>query len=335
VERVSTSYEEIRGEPEAAPDSVRRAALLGLVVGVPATLLFLWLAFRGADVDAVWTAARGADSALAVVAVGVLASVYLFQALRWHRIAAVERPGHLGFAKMVVGAVACNNVLPGRLGDLFRARWLAVAAPMSSGRAVATVGLDRGCDVLMLFAFLAVSFPFVAPAAWVTRVVVGGAALVVVLATLLVAARLYAGVRRRDRHERGRLRRIARDTIDTLAEPFDRRRIAGAFALSALAWGAFALGVWVVAQSIGIELIAVECLFVTGVINLGVAIPSSPGFVGTYQWLAVASLGLLEVEREDALAFSILLHGSWYLPTTLVGGFFVLFRIDWGLRRRR
>ena len=50
------------------------------------------------------------------------------------------------------------------------------------------------------------------------------------------------------------------------------------------------------------------------------AIPSSPGFVGTYQWLAVSSLGLFDVERQDALAFSLLLHASWYVPTTIVGG---------------
>ena len=66
--------------------------------------------------------------------------------------------------------------------------------------------------------------------------------------------------------------------------------------------------------------------------NLGVAIPSSPGFVGTYQWLAVASLGLFDVPREDALAFAILMQAVWYLPTTVVGGALIVRRL---LRRRR
>jgi uncharacterized membrane protein YbhN (UPF0104 family) len=71
---------------------------------------------------------------------------------------------------------------------------------------------------------------------------------------------------------------------------------------------------------VGIELDLVDALFVAAVMNLGVAIPSSPGFVGTYQWLGVASLGLLGVADDEALAFAILLHASWYLPTTLLGG---------------
>jgi len=326
---------------EGAPENgdrlskpVGRAVLIGLAVGVPASAVFLWLAFRDADVSAVWEAAREARLGYMAAAVALVAVVYAFQAARWRRIAAVETLGELRFVEMVVGAVACNNLLPGRIGELFRARWLAVAAPMPSGRALATVGLDKASDVLVLFAFLLVSLPFVASAAWVIRIVVGAAAVIVALLVLFALARLYASARRRERRERGRLRGIARDVVDTLAEPLGRRRFAGALGLGVLAWGTFVVVVWLVARSIGLELEPMECVFVTGVISLGVAIPSSPGFVGTYQWLAVASLGILDVARDDALAFSILLHASWYLPTTVVGVLLVVFRLRLGRRPR-
>ena len=327
-------YEEI-AQSTARSGAAKRAAALGLAVGVPASLLFLWLAVRDANLDAVWSAARGAELWLVALAVVAVGAVYAFQAARWRILAASARPGPVGFVEMVIGAVACNNVLPGRLGELFRARWLAVAAPMPSGRAFATVGLDRGCDVVALFAFLAIALPFVAPAVWVTTIAIGAALLIFLLFTLLLGARWYARRRHRDRHERGRLRHVIRDLVDTLAEPLGRRLIARALGLSAAAWAAFAVAVWLVGRSIGIELGPLECVFVTGVLNLGVAIPSSPGFVGTYQWLAVASLGVLDVGREEALAFSILLHASWYVPTTVIGGFLLFFRLDWGLRARR
>ncbi len=63
-----------------------------------------------------------------------------------------------------------------------------------------------------------------------------------------------------------------------------------------------------------------EAVFVTSALALGVAIPSSPGYVGTYQWIGVAALGLLDVPVEQALAFSILMQATWYVPTTLAGG---------------
>jgi hypothetical protein len=34
----------------------------------------------------------------------------------------------------------------------------------------------------------------------------------------------------------------------------------------------------------------------------------------------VASLGLLDVPVNEALAFSILMQASWFIPTTLIGG---------------
>lgn len=316
------------------PEPITRVAVVGLVVGIPASALFLWLAVQDASLDTVWKVARAADPVPVVLAIAAIGALYLLQGARWRLIASASQPGTLGFAAMVVGSVACNNVLPGRLGELFRARWLAVAAPMPSGRAVATVGLDRGSDVVVLFAFLVVTLPFATSAAWATRILAGGGLLFVFVVASLAAARRYVALRNRDRRERGRLRRIARDAVDTLSEPFERRRLVSALGLSALAWGAFAVAVWLVGRSIGIDLAPVECVFVTGVLNLGVAIPSSPGFVGTYQWLSVASLAVFGVAREEALAFSILLQASWYLPTTLIGGYLVLFRLDWGFRRR-
>jgi len=63
-----------------------------------------------------------------------------------------------------------------------------------------------------------------------------------------------------------------------------------------------------------------ELIFVTAVINLGVVIPSSPGFIGTYQWLAVSALGIVGVDGEVAIAFSLLMQAIWFIPTTIVGG---------------
>jgi uncharacterized protein (TIRG00374 family) len=314
---------------------VARAVTIGLVVGVPASIFFLWLAFRGANFDSVWETAQGADVALVGLALLSIGAVYAFQAARWRLLAASDRPGLLGFAEMVLGSIAANNLLPGRVGELFRVRWLSVAAPMASGRAFATVGLDRGSDVVALFALLLVALPFVAWPTWVDGIVFGSAVLVVVMFVLLFAARGYVRVHERERRERGRLRRAARDVVDTLAEPLGRRRVARALVLSLLAWSAFALAAWFVARSIGVGLDPLDCVFVTAVVNLGVAIPSSPGFLGTYQWLAVSSLGAVGVERDEALAFSILLHASWYIPTTLLGGLLLLFRLDWGLRQPR
>jgi uncharacterized membrane protein YbhN (UPF0104 family) len=195
--------------------------------------------------------------------------------------------------------------------------------------------LDRASDLVALVLLLAVSLWTVSQEAWIRRVALGGLLVIALVAAVLLAARSYVGRRARDRHQRrGLLRRLARDLADGLAEPLGRRRAAVALCLSLLAWGCFAAAAVLVARSVGVRLGLLDALFVTGVMNLGVAIPSSPGFVGTYQWLGVSSLGLLGTGREEALAFSILLQASWYVPTTLVGAVLLATRALRGVRQR-
>ncbi|HXG76422.1 MAG TPA: lysylphosphatidylglycerol synthase transmembrane domain-containing protein [Gaiellaceae bacterium] len=298
----------------------RHRALAGLAVGVPVSLVFLWLAVRDANLDEVWETLRGADAADVALGVALLLAVYLAQAARWRSIAGARTLSTLRFYEMVVSAVACNNVLPARLGDVLRARWLNVHGRMPAGRALGTVVLDRGCDLAALVGLLAVGLLAVTAAGWLVRIVLASALAVGLLVGAVVFARLYTARRARGRHARGLVRRIARDVVEQLAEPIGRRRLLLWAGLSVLAWTVWATGAVLVARSLGIELSPLEGVFVAAVMNLGVAIPSSPGFVGTYEWLGVASLGLLDVPATDALAFAILLHAAWYVPTTLGGG---------------
>lgn len=304
-----------------------RAVLVGALVGVPLSALFLWLAFRNADPDDVRAVLGEADVGLAALAVAAMAGVYAGQAVRWRAIARTPAVSTARFAEMVVSGVAVNNVLPGRVGDLLRARWLQVAGRIKAGRSLATVFVDRAFDVLALVVFLASSLPFVASADWLRRIALGGLFLLVSLGIVLLGARLYTSHRTRERRrDRGLFRRVARDTLEGLAEPLGRRRGLALVGLSLATWAAWGLAAWLVARAVGVELSAVEAIFVTAVINLGVAIPSSPGFIGTYQWLGVSALALFDVPPVEALAFAILMHAVWYVPTLLVGGALLLRR---------
>jgi glycosyltransferase 2 family protein len=295
------------------------------VVGLALSGVFLWLAFRNADLDRVRRAVTDARLGYVILAALVLGAGYAVQAVRWSRIANAPGLPLRSFYGMLLGSLACNNVLPIRIGELLRAGWLSRDAPMPGGRAFGSVVLDRFCDVVTLAVFFAIGLQAVASAAWLVRLAVGAVLAVVAIAFALVLARVYArrGKGRTRNRPRGRLVQILRDTVEMLGAPIGRRRAALWIGLSIFAWSMSALAAALVARSIGIELSPLEAVFVTSALALGVAIPSSPGYIGTYQWLGVAALGLLDVPDEQALAFAILLQASWYVPTTLVGGAFV------------
>ena len=207
---------------------------LAAVVGIPASAVFLFLAIRGADLGAVWQTLQEVKPAPLLGAVACMGAVYWLQAARWRRIA-MTGAGQLQFFEMVVAGVPVNNVLPGRLGDLLRARWVSRGA-FSYGRGIATVVFDRGFDLVVLAAFLIATLPLVTDEAWVDRIVLGALLAIGLLAGGIVAARSYTRRRPGGRRRRGLVRRFARDVLDGLSEPLGVTRTQGLLALSVAAW---------------------------------------------------------------------------------------------------
>jgi glycosyltransferase 2 family protein len=316
-----------------------RSMALGLAVGVPVSLVLLYVATRGVAWEDVRAGLREARLGPLAAAVVTLGGVYVIQGARWRWIARRQaRSSQATFVGLVVAGVGANNVLPGRVGDLLRAHWLSRRTGTPRSRTLATVVVDRACDVFVLLALLIATYPFTPRRTWIDRVYVASLVVTAILAAGLVATRLYVAHRARDGRTLplsvrlswpGRqLSGLIRGTAAVVG-PGD---LAAAVALSAAAWVLWAAGLWLVADALGIDLALWQAAFMTGLVNLGTAVPSSPGFVGTYQWLCVSGLGLFDIGASQAFAFSLVLQAAWFVPTTAVG---VPLAVRLSMERRR
>ncbi len=319
-------------DPQAEParQAIRtRTVVIGLAVGIPISALFLWLAIRGVDLSRVWQVVRDANPLLVVLAIPFACGLFVFQALRWrHLVEADPRPGRKTFVALMFVGGAITNVVPGRPGDVARGIWLARLGRIPVARSLTSVGVDRAADVVTLFIILVACLPFVDKPDWLVNLVIIGAGLTAVGAIVLALAWWYAnrshhGQERSglERDQKSWLRHHLSGIVQGLAVLSRPRDFAAAFALSFAGWASAAFAAWLVAWSIGIDLSATSVLFVVAVLSLGAAIPSSPGMIGTYQWLAVTSMAVVGVGQADALAFSILSQATWYIPVTLSGPF--------------
>jgi uncharacterized protein (TIRG00374 family) len=144
----------------------RRPVVVGAVLGFPVSLALLMLSLQHLDGAKLKASLGGANVGVLMLAVGVMAIVYLIQADRWRVIAVAPGVPLARFAEWVVGAVAVNNVLPGRAGDILRSEWLARGAGKPRTSAVASVVVDRGFDVVTLVAMLGLTYPFVPHPRW-------------------------------------------------------------------------------------------------------------------------------------------------------------------------
>jgi len=306
-----------------------RSVVLGLVLGIPFSILFLWLAIRGVSFEEVWTALSGANTALVMLAIPCLLTLFALQGLRWRHLVEVPQPAlprRSVFVVLMFVGTAITNVVPGRPGDVARGIWLNRLGPIPIARSFTSIGVDRAMDVATVLVFLLVCMPFVAHPPWLITLAIVASALVVGALIVLAVAWWYTRYRRPghpdaaiERGERSWWRYQASGILRGLAVLSRPRDFLAALAWSFVGWFVNIIGSWLIAESLGLSIGLSGAVLVTTVLALGSAIPSSPGMIGTFQWLAVASLGVVGVGRADALAFSILLQASWYIPTTLSG----------------
>ena len=296
----------------------------GAFVGFPVSAALLFLSLRHLHGDELRASLRDARLSFLAPAAALMSLVYVLQAARWRVLAnarAVRLPRFVGW---VVASVAVNNVVPGRVGDLLRAEWLSRGTRRARASSISSVIVDRGFDIVTLVAALALTYPFVPHAAWLRDFRLAAGAVGLLVGASFLGAVVYA---RRSRASAPRgLLGLLTDVVRRTGDVFHRRSGARAGLLSAMAWAAWSVSAWLVASALGIALTPVEALFVTAVLNLGAAIPSSPGFIGTYQWLGVSALTVLGVGHTRAFAFSVLMHALWFVPTTMAGAALALFK---------
>jgi uncharacterized membrane protein YbhN (UPF0104 family) len=65
-------------------------------------------------------------------------------------------------------------------------------------------------------------------------------------------------------------------------------------------------------------------MLMTAVVNLATTLPSSPGYVGTFDEPGVEILRVFGVPVNTAAAYTLVLHAALWLPITLLGFYYML-----------
>jgi hypothetical protein len=98
----------------------------------------------------------------------------------------------------------------------------------------------------------------------------------------------------------------------------------GFLGLTVVIWFMDAIGVILGARSLNLDLsLSMAYLLLTG-LGLGSALPSTPGYVGIYQFVAVTVLTPFGFSRSVVIAYTLLLQALQYLSTGIWGMFALL-----------
>ena len=301
-----------------------KRAWLGIAVSILALLVLL----RGIQYAEVLETLKSARLGYLALAMVWLLASFLVMAFRWKYLLLPIKSVRVGplLSTIIVGYFF-NSILPARAGEVVRAYLLARREDCSAATIFATVVLEKVLDGLCVLLFLAFSLLLIPAPLWVRSIAyLAGLIFLGCLVVLLglaywrePALGLLAAMLRPLGPVQKRVSGLAgsfAEGLETLRHP---RAAVMAVLLSPLVWANVALMFTCGLLSFDIHLSLGAVLFVTALVNLGLVVPASPGYLGTYQLLSVAALGVFGIDRNLGLAFALLFHACQLLFNTVLG----------------
>jgi uncharacterized protein (TIRG00374 family) len=314
---------------------------LRIWVGTAISLLFLVFLFRSVDPAELLREVMRMDGRWLVLALIVFALSIVVRIARWRTILAQAFPP-IPFADagelLVIGAAA-NNILPARTGEVVRAVLLQRRHGGSTVTALGTIVVERVFDGLVLALMLSATLAYLGSNAVLQNVALlagaafGGVTLVLVglaLAPRLVRAIIDATLAILPARIGAPLRSLATRLLDGLTLLGGPRTWGLVALLSAATWVLEAAAYWLVGIAFGLQLPLLVYLAVCSAANLTVAVPSTSGSIGPYEFLAREVVVYFGASIAAGTAYAIVVHAFVLIPVTLVG-VLLLWRRDLGL----
>jgi uncharacterized protein (TIRG00374 family) len=305
------------------------AAGLGISAGA------LLLLGQIVDIEATLELLRRTDPLPLMLVLLVLGAQLALRSIRWSYLLPAETGARILPARLLpvllVGYLG-NMVLPARLGEVVRAYLVSRREPVAFSVSLGVVFLERVLDTASLAVVGFAAASLAGAATWM----ITGTALVAVGASAVVAFLVVVGI--------GRVVKWGERMLGS-ASPYvtrvgavlgrfgqgageqPRSVIALAFAISVTCWLLEGTTFWLVGRAIGADLGWMTCVLMAAITVLGTAIPSAPGFVGTYELAAVAAGTAVGVPADVAFAVALLAHAATVLPL-MIGGIASLIRMS-------
>jgi uncharacterized membrane protein YbhN (UPF0104 family) len=279
---------------------------------------------------------------LALCAVSIVASMVV-KAIRWRYLFGYGPypPYAARISSLYIGYLM-NTVLPARVGEFVRAFLIGRIPEIGTPTALATIAIEKVLDlsaVAVMVLLLPIVWPVETWPAWLvpvayTSVGMVAAGLVTLAVMLLLRHRVTALVawleRRLPAIGRLGLSALAGSLLEGLAALGQPKLLPGVVIWSSLVWIGAMITVWTGIAGVGIGVGLAAVLLVLIVTNIGMAVPSAPGYVGVFHYLVVLCLEPFGIEATAAAGGALLIHALIF-GNFIIGGLYYLWRGGYSL----
>ena len=296
------------------------AVSFGVAALIAAVLLYYSL--RGIEWREVGRTMAGANLGLLAATAAVASSTLFLRAIRWRILLNAEGDVSVADAFWATAAgLFGNNFLPARAGELVRTYMISARSGLGKAYVLATALSERIADAIVLVVVSAiVLLALDSPPGWLA----GAAtpfAIIGLLGATAIAVLPFLGPLGRTLIERTPVPRALQPRlVSALGRGLDGmrafhgpRRVAGFLALAALIWGLDVAGTVLCGAALGLDFPPAAAFLLIAGLSVGSALPSTPGYIGIYQFVAVSVLTPFGFSRAEAIAFILVTQALGYV----------------------
>lgn len=303
-----------------------RKAWLRFGIGLVISALFVWLAFRGLDLGEIGqriATARPGEFALSVAA---FLAASLLRSYRWQLCFEPQDEVSFGQSYGAYGLGSLSTqVIPARLGDLIRVYVLGQNSGVSKSKGLGTLVVERLSDMFAVVIALALLLPMFSLPGWI-KTADAFAAVVAVVALGFVYALARKGAALAEpawvakRRVSQVLFRLLLQLIHGFSAVKSARRGLLILLVSFVIW-IFQIAVYLAsAAALGLSLGSREAALITCVLALTTIIPAGPGYAGSFEFAAVSTLALFNIDRSSTISYIELTRISALVALLVWGG---------------
>lgn len=297
--------------------------------------ILLYEALRGVAWAAVWHTIATAQWRYIAAGSATTCLSFFLRSLRWRILLNAEAglPVSTVFWANMVGYLG-NTFLPARAGEVIRSLLISNRSALSRTYVLTTALSERLMDVIALVLCSSVVLlgvrnkpVWMGKASGAMAVLAGAGALVIMIlphtGNLVETAIRHVPL---PESIRLRLQSLAKQVLLGLRAFHHWVRFAGFTLLTAVIWSTDACGTILGAKGLGLSISFPVALLLLSAMGLGSALPSTPGYVGVYQFVAVTVLTPFGIGRDAALAYILVVQAVTYVLVPLLGlpGLYIL-----------
>ena len=307
---------------------------ISFLIGIPLSIFFLYLAVRHIDIRKTLEVIKQTNYIFLIPAAVIFIIDFSLRGLRWkYLLLPIKKCKMINLMSTTFIGFFANNILPARAGEFIRIVMIGEKENISKTSTTATIILERFLDVVAILILISITFFIYPYPPMVKKGIYALAGIMVFLTvffyglmflrepTLKIIKKLLSVFPLKIQRKAETLINLFIDGLEVLK---NKKQMLVVIGISMFIWTIDSSVYLFIAKGMGITQIDFTgAIFIMTLTAIGISIPSSPGYIGVFEYFGILACTVLGVEKSTALSFILVTHFVQFFMMTIAGMIFL------------